>query len=743
MMILPAVLAGLLAGNAGAASAQPPAGGSTAPAASRTASEVNADPSSFRVRPFGGLGPESSLAREVYGRLLRYVRRTDPQMRDWPHAAGCRFHRYDAHDELAVRQNADVALGYAVLSAGRHGRTEAPVSWERIDQDLRGLLRYLATTHKANLLPTGDGQPWGDQWQSAYWTAIAGTAAWLAWERLDEETRALVARMIEHEADRFNDRPPDSGMRGDTKAEENAWNSQAIALAACMFPDHPRAGLWRERAIVYMINSFVREQDRTSDRVIDGRPARERISAVTLYPDYTLENHRRVHPDYMTTGSLLLRNTLTYRAAGEPIPQACSFNVPEMFALVKRLAAANGSLFYVNGQDWWPHRHDVLLTLPAFMSVLFEDAEAAYLERAALESYARMHGRFPDGSAYDPREFNYRGAEEEMIAAYAGLYLLHRMFGDGPSPVSREEFVRRQSGIRVFEAGGFAIHRTPARFFSFAWTNGAMGLIYPADDTWFTSPSETSMIGRIVCEGRKDSRPVVRQHRVRAGEDTLCVGARIERCEGTVEQQVGAFSLPDGPVVYVERLIARTRADVREVSTGSFFVLNEDAPGLCPNRRVVHRRGGAETIPGAGGEQDRLLVWDSDYANIDGRMGIVCGGRDRRMAYRDARAYARSRLEEELIPNHRTKPGAFEAGATIGLCAVAYLADEPPERTARRTIEPAEQGPILSARFDGWYVVVNSGSEVAEWRGPAGRRESLPPLGTLCLHQEDGAAAGP
>ena len=56
-----------------------------------------------------------------------------------------------------------------------------------------------------------------------------------------------MARMVEHEADAFIDRTvPYWADRqgkivtpGDTKAEENAWNSMLLASAQAMMPRHP------------------------------------------------------------------------------------------------------------------------------------------------------------------------------------------------------------------------------------------------------------------------------------------------------------------------------------------------------------------------------------------------------------------------------------------------------------------------------------------------------------------------
>ncbi len=663
----------------------------------------------FRLRPAVIGTHDTPLSRECYGRLLRYVRLTNPRFRDWPYAPGCRFHKREGHQEWDVRQNAAVALGYAVLLRGPYDPRVSGVPRKKIVADLVGLLRTLALTHKSGFLPTGDGQPWGDQWQSAFWAGIAGQAAWLAWDILPEDVRILTARMIEHEADRFNTRPPDSGFRGDTKAEENAWNSEAIALAACMFPHHPRHALWQERAIVYMLNSFVRKSDLASDRIVDGKPLKRRLSAVTLYPDFTLENHGRVHPDYLACGGLLLRNALLYHAAGLPLPESLFFNIPETYEVLKELTAAGGACFYINGQDWWPHRVDVPLFVSAASSVLRHDPEGAFIERACLNTFGRMHARFRDGRAWDSREYNYPNAEEEMIAGYAQLFLLHRAFGDGPAPPGRSEFLRRRSGVHIYRYGGFATHRTPAKFVSFAWVNGAMGLVFPGGDTWFTAPYERGMTGSIRCRGLPDSRPRVIEHRAAARGGGLGVAVRVLRCNGALEQSAALVSFPDAPVVWIEQWRALRPVEVEWVGSGAMGILNEDIPGISPNRRVLTWAGGRVVVAGASAQPERTLDIHSSWLNIDGRLGVVSTGGF--MQYRDSNRYRRSRLEEVLWPLVESRIGPVATGTVFHAGAVLIIPGQGAAATAVERLELQKtQNGVLAVRLRGGRIVaVNFG----------------------------------
>lgn len=664
----------------------------------------------FRVAPYRGLGVTTPLAREYHQRLMRYVRMTTPQLHDWPAAPGCRYHKVDNHEEHAVRQNATVAFCYAtlLLEPDRYDPAVTGVSYAELERDCRALVKYLALSHVSGLLPTGDRRPWGDHWQSALWCRWAGHAAWLVWDRLDDETRILVARMVEHEADRFNTRPPDSGIKSDTKAEENAWNSLVIVLAACMFPQHPRHELWHERARVWQINSFPRQEDLSSAQLVDGQPAKARLSAACLWPDYTLENHDRVHPDYLGCLALLLWNDLCYVPAGERVPDSMWYNVPQVYGVLKTLTAPNVSFYYLNGQDWWPHRHDTAFNIAGLWSVLKQDPEAAWAERAGLAFTAKMHARNTDGRLWERREFNYPNAEEEMMCRYAELYLLHRLHGDGPPPATREAFTASRCGVGIYEYGGFALHRTPEKLASFAWQHGAMGMVFPAgdDDTWFTAPSERSLTGHLACAGATDGPPETLAHRaLKLPHGGLAVTVRLKRCGGALVQELAMVSLPTAPVLVVERLTAAREVQVDRIATLTAGILNEHLPTIAPGERTLTDAGGQQTIAGPSAEAPALLKLAGEWVNVDGRLGLRVSTPT--LGYHAEHRYLRSRLEQTLIGHLVEQPARFAAGQVISTVAAALVPGQSPAATAREAVAVTTAGERVTVRYAGTSATVS------------------------------------
>jgi hypothetical protein len=209
------------------------------------------------------------------------------------------------NQEKAVRLPAMEAVTLAVAARvsahndDRVGRKRAEVvalaDW---------LVRSTACEHRA-VSPGG----WGHGWQTAHWATLAGQAGWLLWGDLTAQTREYVARMVAAEADYrltqpvdyWADRQGTVHSSGNSRAEENAWNSTILELAVAMMPAHPRKASWRARAVELQIASYATAQDVVdNDRIVNGVSLAARLQGFNAYNDGTVENHGRIHPDYMT-----------------------------------------------------------------------------------------------------------------------------------------------------------------------------------------------------------------------------------------------------------------------------------------------------------------------------------------------------------------------------------------------------------------------------------------------------------
>ena len=201
------------------------------------------------------------------------------------------------------------AISQMVLTCGALLKYSHALSGDE-RRDLRtkaiGAIRYAASTHLTGTQKCTDGKQWGGNWQSAMWTGTLAFGAWLMWDDLDPDLRKDVERVIASESDRFLPNKSPTGRWFDTKAEENGWTLICLSAAANMFPSHPHADAWNEKAIEYMMNTLSAPKDLKDETVVDGRRVNEWIPAPNLHPDFTLENHGFFHPAYVECSSYFL-----------------------------------------------------------------------------------------------------------------------------------------------------------------------------------------------------------------------------------------------------------------------------------------------------------------------------------------------------------------------------------------------------------------------------------------------------
>jgi hypothetical protein len=350
-------------------------------------------------------------------------------------------------DEYGIRGAGMAALGLAV-------------GWDLATSEIAvtravQLSCAAAAQHKATKGSTG----WGDGWQTAYWAALNGLAASLVWRQLSTAQRESVAVMVEHEADRLlGETIPVWTLAngtvvtpGDSKHEENEWNSTCLVLAAAMMPTHAHAADWIRKAVAYVMSGAAHEDDLADLTMVNGQTAAEWTSAGwNLNADYTVTNHGRVHPDYMQTVTLGLQSAVTSAVFGQDSPVGLAWNASRVYRALQA-AEFNGRtmyevgsplVHYPQGGDWGTRRPAGYACLDAMVSALGLDPwgepgvqrPAAYWERLHLVDCATMQNRPATGShpsgilaSTTPNngEDHYR-SRVEWTAGHLGLALLAR-----------------------------------------------------------------------------------------------------------------------------------------------------------------------------------------------------------------------------------------------------------------------------------------------------------------------------
>jgi hypothetical protein len=591
----------------------------------------------------------------------------------------------------------------------------------RSRDDLRRLavsmIRAVVRTHKL-----GGGQAEWNRFRSARELHLLGTGAWLLWDRLDAETRLLVAQILEYEADRFLDAPAPARLHGNTQAESNAWTAGGLAVAACMLKSHPHHPRWAAKANEYMISAYATAQDAESEEPVDGRPLKTWLSGPNALPDYTVENHGFIHTDYLAAISEMVRSAVAYRLADLPLPQAATFNADKVFDLLAFLLLPDGSHLYPQGTDYTPRRLDSFFQVCNLVPLRPDPLRKTCFLRA-LDSLEKMAAERPElpmsgwiGSPYN-------------LSITWGLtqnYLMCRLYGDGGTVLPDDGLEKALAGVRVFEFGQFVVHRTAETLSSFSWHHRAapprvMGLTMPLDRDVLCYPMPGSYLGD-VREHAADAPTTVPvslkllQHKVDARDDGFSVLASLERCSGKVRQNCAFVSLPEGASVYLEERTAVGKVEISLATSGNVVIFDDP--------RWVYQSGPRKFFGKLGELSPAATPHEGSWLNVDDRLGYVSLGATRvRLEKRPGRPaifrgsntmYDTCRLEFLHVAPEVGLPSAeFRDGERIG----AFVLVSCPNQTAKETAAVAEridelgwqvnQPGLLAAKVDGYLVYAN------------------------------------
>ena len=533
-------------------------------------------------------------------------------------------------------ENAIRPICYAAFTNAFLSKINKPPAGTKISEDRRiqmkdcaiKAIRYLTHSHVTGEGECAGGGKWGNQWQSSLWTRAAAMAGWILWKDLDQTLKIDVARMLEYEANRFIDAEPRNQEYDNTGAEENAWNSHCTSLAFNMIPTHPNRDKWDKAAKKFMYNSYSVAADLKDTTIGDNdKMIKEWVSTINAHPDYTLENHSRIHIGYLkTTLTMLLENALNYELMGNQVPAAMFHNVPEAFEIMKKSMMKDGAAVFWGSNDWRViHTQATDIISYAVISLLNADRAAAYLEDVAID-YMRSLQQHNNGYYNFRRDLEWSGfAATRMINAY----LLHAILGEGSPPLSEEEYDSLYNNVSYFPYGKTVIHRTSTKFASFSWNAYLLALSLNKNGNWQNWPRESSYLGLI--NGSEAGRKEVSIESIHPelNENGFTITGRLKRNanELSLIQNVSFTSLPGDITVYIERL-TKVSGSITSRETG--LVGHEFE--LYEPERILYIEDGTAIVSINGNESIKMYT---NWLNIGGKIGyVVCrNGVDNMMTY--------------------------------------------------------------------------------------------------------------
>ncbi|HJN17345.1 MAG TPA: discoidin domain-containing protein [Armatimonadota bacterium] len=529
-----------------------------------------------------------------------------------------------------IRGTCGIALAYATLY--RAGRGSADDQERRLGR-VRSALWYAAETHSSGGATCVDGKKWGGGWQTGLWTGSLGFAAAIMGEELEPNLRAACKRVVRAEADSRVGIPPASGHVGDSKAEENAWNSNAPALAAAWLADHPRAGEWMAGAKRYLANTYTVPDDAS------GKLA-SWVTTTTLYPSFACENHGFFHPSYqMVSGmslgdSLVMARVLNQAVASELKPFA-EHHVMDAWKCLRRVVLDSGELAYPSGLDWSLHGYGQI-SYYAWLATHFNDATARRAESLLAQHIAARQrvngdGRFTGEGV--PNGFYTEAVKARRVAM---AWWHHQVADHADGPRWRPApFVHQMADV------GLILQRGERGYVSVSYGQRTMALVIPESlsrpgEPHVVTPRFPSVIGDGLF-GRPGKTELASFEVRREGFE-----AELMVSHGPLERMaVKLLSTGDALAVIQVPLPAVTMSG----GSPAAFPLGIENHALTGGSRTVTSAGGDQTLAAMSGTRaDDLGSW----ACVSERLGYVVGP-DAQVGYHAATGYNRRGAAEDSL----------------------------------------------------------------------------------------------
>ena len=324
-----------------------------------------------------------------------------------------------ANDERGVRPNADLSMICAFLVKYGKDKVTLPqgVTWNDLETMAMKSLVFAYSTHKANKLKVCKGNNyWGSTsandavWESSLWAMSVAYSAFFQWDRLNDKQKGYIYKLLKAECNYELERHIPTGYAGDTKAEENGWEADVLAVTLGLFPNDALAPRWFERLREFAINSYSQKDDASDNTVIDPeydkKTVRDLYRGQNLYDDYTLQNHNYFHTSYQNVviqelGEAALALKLfqqgLYGQERWKTNALMHNNDKVMKEVLYWLALSDGELAMPNGNDWSLFLYDQI-TSYSTNACFLRDPHALMLENLAYQMIKHRQQTTSDGS---------------------------------------------------------------------------------------------------------------------------------------------------------------------------------------------------------------------------------------------------------------------------------------------------------------------------------------------------------
>ncbi|HWL54077.1 MAG TPA: hypothetical protein VNQ90_16665 [Chthoniobacteraceae bacterium] len=383
--------------------------------------------------------------------------------------------------------------GWGVQTQQKYLAAAAAVARFSCDEPLRALareralaaLRWNLAAHRSGSGSCSDGSRWGHTWISVLGIERMMFGVELLKTDFTDADHEALRRVLCSEAEwLLHDyhRGAQKGIHGDVwgssgknDPESNLWNGAFLWRVASLYPEHPDAAAWRERAHLFMLNGVSVAADAGEERLVEGVPLRERHRGANFFPHYALDHHGYFNVGYMIiclSNAALLHFDL--KKAGQPAPESLHHHQADLWKFARELVFEHGRLARIGGDTRVRYAYCQDFLLPALLYAADRLGDGAAWPKVEglmelFEGEARYSG---DGSFFARRlaplrraNLHYHARLESdracvlaMLLAYGDLLEAPAAPVEPPPPFDWAE-----------PEYGAAFVRSPRRLASFAW----------------------------------------------------------------------------------------------------------------------------------------------------------------------------------------------------------------------------------------------------------------------------------
>ncbi len=294
--------------------------------------------------------PYYTSSWKSFDHVLGYFGRTDPETFNMRNIGSS-----SPVIEYVIRPHLHILV---IISAYLHANyfpSDFPLGREQAKEYVNKGLDWACATHLSGNLDVEtflDRKRWGENWRSGLWASLLSLAAFLAKDFLSSELLEKVNRVLAFEADRFIDVLPPSGCETDTKIEENAQDTLVMAWAVNTLPDHANLKKWERTLAIWAVNIASSIEDTADHTNYLDKSVKHWISAQTLFPDMTAENHGFFNPEIFSYGTWVVLAMAAYRLHGKKEPVFLHRkNHQKTFDALLRFCLPNGIIYAPGSND--------------------------------------------------------------------------------------------------------------------------------------------------------------------------------------------------------------------------------------------------------------------------------------------------------------------------------------------------------------------------------------------------------